>query len=590
MPERVNPSCYIIAQTALTDVESYLISIGSPDWRPDDQVSDSENLIEFAGRICYRSWEPHNESKPDATNPNVVKVRKGNAPYIGHVLSVGHGCYDRETEVLTAQGWKFWPEVTDEDVFATLNKSTHVVEWHSPKRIVRYNHKGRMYRVDAQGVDLLVTPDHKMYACKMTTKQGRKKVNYDLIPAYELDETSHAYYKSSEPSKSIATPEQLVLAELLGFAIGDGHYDGYKLRFHLHRERKINYLLDLCKRGGFDLKASNSEARFDIGLDSIAMHAMFHSMYDNEGEKIIPVTLGETPSCILEAIYTGMMNSDGCVVGTSDVYDTTSKRLANQFQILCLLIGKATNISQADCYDRGGNRKQMYRSTIQTFLKPEVNKWTGSESRAYFVDGFDDEVFCCEVPNNTVYVRRNGKPVWSGNSILEHASITFVAKDVSRIFTHEQVRHRAGFAYSQESLRFVRLTQLRYYLPECFAKDPWAAKYFHDKFEEMERWQQELTDHFSAELGPDAPFNRKKELTSAFRRLAPEGLATSIVFTANLRALRHVIRMRTSPGAEEEIRVFYDEVARMVKEAFPNVFQDMERLDDGEWAMKYGSI
>ena len=86
MPERIKPSCYIIAQTALTDVESYLISIGSPDWRPDDQVSDSENLIEFAGRICYRSWEPHNESKPDATNPNVVRVRKGNAPYIGHVL------------------------------------------------------------------------------------------------------------------------------------------------------------------------------------------------------------------------------------------------------------------------------------------------------------------------------------------------------------------------------------------------------------------------------------------------------------------------------------------------------------------------
>jgi thymidylate synthase (FAD) len=49
-------------------------------------------------------------------------------------------------------------------------------------------------------------------------------------------------------------------------------------------------------------------------------------------------------------------------------------------------------------------------------------------------------------------------------------------------------------------------------------------------------------------------FSQKKILTSAFRRIAPMGLSTGIVFTANFRALRHIIELRTQPGAEAEMR------------------------------------
>ncbi len=74
------------------------------------------------------------------------------------------------------------------------------------------------------------------------------------------------------------------------------------------------------------------------------------------------------------------------------------------------------------------------------------------------------------------------------------------------------------------------------------------------------------------ELGIDeegVPFHVKKEVTSALRRLAPTGLSTDIVWTANARTLRHVIEMRTAEGAEEELRLVFDKIARIMQAEAP---------------------
>ena len=65
------------------------------------------------------------------------------------------------------------------------------------------------------------------------------------------------------------------------------------------------------------------------------------------------------------------------------------------------------------------------------------------------------------------------------------------------------------------------------------------------------------------------PFHVKKEVTSALRRLAPTGLSTDIIWTANVRTLRHVIEMRTAEGAEEELRLVFDKIARIMSDEAP---------------------
>jgi len=86
------------------------------------------------------------------------------------------------------------------------------------------------------------------------------------------------------------------------------------------------------------------------------------------------------------------------------------------------------------------------------------------------------------------------------------------------------------------------------------------------------------------------PFHVKKEVTSALRRLAPIGLSTDIIWSANLRTLRHVIQMRTAEGAEEELRGVFDDVARLMLREAPLIFQDFERSADGCWEPRYQKV
>ena len=86
------------------------------------------------------------------------------------------------------------------------------------------------------------------------------------------------------------------------------------------------------------------------------------------------------------------------------------------------------------------------------------------------------------------------------------------------------------------------------------------------------------------------PFHVKKEVTSALRRLAPIGLSTDIVWSANLRTLRHVIQMRTAEGAEEELRSVFDELASVMVREAPLIFQDFERSPDGCWEPRYHKV
>lgn len=176
-------------------------------------------------------------------------------------------------------------------------------------------------------------------------------------------------------------------------------------------------------------------------------------------------------------------------------------------------------------------------------------------------------------------------------AVLEHAQYTFDFDEVSRVFTHELVRHRAGVAISQESMRYVRLTDLGFRIPDILEPHRDTVISVVERLEEVQR---ELSDAFGLD-DEGVPFHYKKEVTSALRRLAPIGVSTGMVWSANLRTLRHVIPTRTAPGAEEEIRIVFDQVARVMKDAAPLVFVDLEpepveNSDVPHWLPKYEKV
>lgn len=169
-------------------------------------------------------------------------------------------------------------------------------------------------------------------------------------------------------------------------------------------------------------------------------------------------------------------------------------------------------------------------------------------------------------------------------SVLEHANFSFAFHQVSRVFTHELVRHRAGSAYSQESLRYVRLVDIGFRVAP--ALEPVRQEVL-SVVERLEEFQKMASDSL---LDDDMPFAVKKEVTSALRRLAPIGLSTDILWTANLRTLRHVIAQRTLPTAEEEMRLVFNAVAKLATAEAPMLFQDFAQNDDGSWTPAHPKV
>lgn len=209
-------------------------------------------------------------------------------------------------------------------------------------------------------------------------------------------------------------------------------------------------------------------------------------------------------------------------------------------------------------------------------------------------------------------------------SVLEHSTYTFAIEGVSRVFTAEMNRHRAGVAISEGSMRYIRLTDLKYWLPDMLTKDTsdWeeednqkkTIQIFRDTFTDIEAYIERLeaiwgindtkecpvcqgTEQSLAPCSncngkgtlPAISFHKKKLLTSMFRRLIPMGVATGGVWTMNLRALRHIMALRTHPGAEEEIARVMHLIGTYIIEKNQLLFGDFTDKD-GQLTPEYPKV
>lgn len=195
-------------------------------------------------------------------------------------------------------------------------------------------------------------------------------------------------------------------------------------------------------------------------------------------------------------------------------------------------------------------------------------------------------------------------------SVLQHPVFNFIFADVSRVFTHELVRHRVGLRYddkdelsgtrlfefielerdapdlsgiSQESLRYVRFDNVSFWVPEVIKENPEAYRLFLEKIGLDEEYQRKLTVALGIEK--TSSFEKKKVATSAMRRVVGMGVATTVGWSANSETVRHCLEMRTAPGAEEEARFVFGQVGAIVRKRFPNLFADyeVEVVDGHPW-------
>ena len=162
-------------------------------------------------------------------------------------------------------------------------------------------------------------------------------------------------------------------------------------------------------------------------------------------------------------------------------------------------------------------------------------------------------------------------------SVLEHANYSLLLEGVSRSLTHELVRHRAGFAYSQLSQRYVDESEANFVMPPAIIGDAVLEASWREQMDAAQKSYVALVESLMqryAWVGDKV--HRRKMSREAARGVLPNSTETKIVVTGNARAWRTMLELRASEGAELEIRRCAVEIVRILQSEAPGFFSDFE--------------
>jgi len=382
----------------------------------------------------------------DKKNPPVIKVmvEKIRGIISRLTLSTWSYCYDAKTEVLTEDGFKRIAELTGNERIATLNPETDEIEYQYPLAIHKFKYKGKMIHINGRSIDLLVTPEHKLYVKDYYRERKGKNAPYQFIEAIDLlnsykyqkyrfkrtakwNGTNVEYFKLSEYQNSWVThgahrqfkqsEKHIPIDVWLRFfawyiSEGDAEKRGV-IRIANTNEHNLSEIVDLVSKMGFTPSVyGNSTKGYDkagVKFNSVQL-ANYLRQFGKAQEKFIPKWIKQLSSDKLRIFLETLTKGDGHKDARNWKYFTSSRKLADDIMEIALKAGFTASIGEVKDNRYGKNRRlyivHLDRKRKDTVLckKPEL------------VD-YDGYVYDITVPNHhIILVRRNGKICWSSNS------------------------------------------------------------------------------------------------------------------------------------------------------------------------------
>ncbi len=247
--------------------------------------------------------------------------------------------------------------------------------------------------------------------------------------------------------------------------------------------------------------------------------------------------------------------------------------------------------------DRYITKPKVYVVGRQSVVQEEVARFLQDEGLEFTTDAQAAAEVLTEIAGRTCYMSfgrgRKSNQEYLQNilnskhgSVLEHAVWCLLITGVSRALTHELVRHRAGFGYSQLSQRYVDESEARYVVPPLYQESEDLRRKWLQTIETIRKAYVELgeaTTRYVQKKHPEMPArDRRKWARQAARSILPNACETKIFVTGNSRSWRHFLELRGSPHADTEIRLLAVEVCRVLKRESPNIFYDVEVIDESD--------
>ena len=348
-------------------------------------------------------------------------------------------CFSEDTEILTEEGWELIKDVKKSAKIATLNPKTEKIEYQPITGFISKKYNGPMIHISGNGkshqaLDCLVTPDHQMYIkkrggqcdfvaadsipqgskIKRTAKWKGREVKYYQIPEHTENHYLGKYHKIYPIKHPVIKIPMDTWLKFLGIYLAEGSIGnkGYLVSItQLTNKPRVKALLK-----SFPIKVAEYKNGFQISSKQLVRCIQSYN-FGGASTKYIPSYVKSLPPRQIKIFLEAFRIGDGHIhKRTKQVsYFSTSKKLIDDIQELLLKCGRVGNIRKVNAI----NTKSIggyFRKHDIYFISERTQKTD------YYVDkrniskvSYGGRVYCVEVPNHIVYVRRNGKPFWCGN-------------------------------------------------------------------------------------------------------------------------------------------------------------------------------
>lgn len=372
-------------------------------------------------------------------------------------LETGLSCYDELTEVLTESGWKKFVEVGGEDRVCTLNIMLNQIEFQYPSSLTINRYRGKMYHLKTKRVNLLVTPNHKLLVTQFGSHEPRplrleeasrlfgKSKSFlkggkwigDVRDFFELPAVTARHgsrFYSGERTISARKLPILPWMEFFGLWIAEGHTTAgntgdYNVVLSNSDGSLVARMVEIFTELGYrPLLLEPQPGRYQVRVRNLQLYQYLRK-FGQSHEKFIPSEIKKLSKELLKVFLDSYLKGGGHIYGRTGKglsATTTSVRLRDDLQEIALKIGFSAYFKLGK--KAGTPMKTLHQGKYNSrhdawnvyFIRQNKHSVTPSVIRKQgykeeWVD-FDGPVYCVSVPNHVIYVRREGIPVWCGNS------------------------------------------------------------------------------------------------------------------------------------------------------------------------------
>jgi thymidylate synthase (FAD) len=171
-------------------------------------------------------------------------------------------------------------------------------------------------------------------------------------------------------------------------------------------------------------------------------------------------------------------------------------------------------------------------------------------------------------------------------SVLEHAVWTFELSGITRAFTHQLVRHRVGFSFSQLSQQYVGHEDFQMLAPIDLAQHPGVSSAWTKARDVLRTAYRSIRDTLEKEIQREqfgSEKERRRFINNVARQVLPGAVSTRVMVTANARAIRHFLKLRGAIEGDPEMREVSTALLKTIKPEAPALFEDFDlvTLPDG---------